>query len=166
MARPICRSTRLSGMRSLELKVPPPAVALVTAVLMWLVSQAAPVLDFNIPARSLIAAILAAAGVIVAISGVATFARAKTTVNPTTPQSSSTLVSWGIYTLTRNPMYLGLLLVLTGWAIFLSNLLPFLLLPAYIFYMNRFQIAPEERALTSLFGSEYVAYRSHVRRWI
>ena len=153
-------------MRSLELKVPPPAVALVIAVLMWLLSLAAPALAFAIPARTLIAIILAAAGVATAIAGVVTFARAKTTVNPTTPERSSSLVSWGIYRVTRNPMYLGLLLELTAWAIFLSNPLPFLLLPGYMLYINRFQIAPEERALTSLFGREFADYQSRVRRWI
>lgn len=153
-------------MQSLELKVPPPAVALVTAVLMWLVSWAVPVLGFAIPARIILAIILVVAGVITSIAGVATFARAKTTLNPTKPEASSSLVSWGVYSLTRNPMYLGLLLVLTGWAIFLSNALPFPFLPAYIVYINRFQIAPEERTLTSLFGREFVAYQSRVRRWI
>jgi len=72
----------------------------------------------------------------------------------------------GVYRLTRNPMYLGFLLVLLGWAIFLSNALAFLLLPAFIFYMNRFQIEPEEKALTSLFGQQFVAYTSRVRRWL
>jgi len=153
-------------MRSLELKVPPPAVALVIAVLMWLLSLIAPALAFAIPARVLVAIILAATGVATAIAGVATFARAKTTVNPTTPERSSSLVSWGIYRVTRNPMYLGLLLELTAWAIFLSNPLPFLLLPGYMLYINRFQIAPEERALTSLFGREFADYQSRVRRWI
>jgi len=153
-------------MKSLELKVPPPAVALVIAVLMWLLSLLAPALAFTIPARLLIAIILAIAGVATAVAGVTTFARAKTTVNPTTPQKSSSLVSWGIYSITRNPMYLGLLLELTAWTIFLSNPLPFLLLPAYMIYINRFQIAPEERALASLFGRDFAAYQSRVRRWI
>lgn len=153
-------------MKSLELKVPPPAVALVIAVLMWPLWLLAPALAVKIPARIPIAIILAAAGVATAVAGVTTFARAKTTVNPTTPQKSSSLVSWGIYSITRNPMYLGLLFVLSGWAIFLSNPLPFLLLPVYILYINRFQIVPEERALTSLFGRNFAAYQSRVRRWI
>ena len=63
-------------------------------------------------------------------------------------------------------MYFGLLLILTAWALYLSNVLPFLLLPVFISYINRFQIAPEERALTSLFGREFAAYQSRVRRWI
>jgi protein-S-isoprenylcysteine O-methyltransferase Ste14 len=52
-------------------------------------------------------------------------------------------------------MYLGFLLLLLGWAIFLSNLAPFALLPAFVVYMNHFQIRPEERALGSLFAQEY-----------
>lgn len=153
-------------MRVLELKVPPPAVALVTAVLMWLLSRAAPALAFEFPARIPVSIGLAAAGVITAILGVVTFRRARTTLNPTKPESSSSLVTGGIYAVTRNPMYLGLLLVLTGWAIFWSNALAFLFLPAFVVYMNRFQIAPEERALTSLFGQEFAAYQSRVRRWL
>ena len=153
-------------MRGLELKIPPPAVALVTALLMWLVSQAAPALDFRFPARRVFAIGLAAIGVATAISGVITFRRARTTVNPLKPESASSLVNWGVYTVTRNPMYLGLLLVLTGWAIFLSNVLGFLFLPAFVLYINRFQIAPEERALTSLFGQDFAAYQSRVRRWL
>jgi len=153
-------------MRVLELKVPPPAVAFVTAVLMWLVSRAAPAFAFVFPAGNLLAAGLATLGLVIAISGVVTFRRARTTLNPTKPESSSSLVRWGIYSVTRNPMYLGLLLVLTGWAIFLSNSLAFLFLPAFIVYINRFQIVPEEQALTSLFAGEFVAYQSHVRRWL
>jgi protein-S-isoprenylcysteine O-methyltransferase Ste14 len=153
-------------MRVLELKIPPTIVLIVTALLMWLISRTVPAFAFEFPARNLCAIGFAAAGLITAISGVATFRRAKTTVNPLKPQSASSLVSWGVYRITRNPMYLGGLLILTGWAIFLSTPVAFLFLPAYIFYMNLFQIGPEERALTSLFGSEFIAYKSRVRRWL
>jgi protein-S-isoprenylcysteine O-methyltransferase Ste14 len=153
-------------MRVLELKVPPPAVALVTAVLMWLASRSSPALAFVFPASNLLAVGLAAIGLMVAISGVVTFRRARTTLNPTKPEASSSLVSWGIYKITRNPMYLGLLLELTAEAIFLSNWLAFLFLPAFVVYIDRFQIVPEERALTSLFAREFVAYQSRVRRWL
>ncbi|HEV8417028.1 MAG TPA: isoprenylcysteine carboxylmethyltransferase family protein [Bryobacteraceae bacterium] len=153
-------------MRVLELKVPPPAVALVTAVLMWLASRSSPALTFVFPASNLLAVGLAAIGLTVAISGVVTFRRARTTLNPTKPEASSSLVSWGIYKITRNPMYLGLLLVLTAGAIFLSNWLAFLFLPVFVAYIDRFQIVPEERALTSLFAREFVHYQSRVRRWL
>jgi protein-S-isoprenylcysteine O-methyltransferase Ste14 len=63
-------------------------------------------------------------------------------------------------------MYLGLLLALLAWATFLSNALAFIFLPAFILYMNRFQIAPEERVLVSMFKQEFTAYLSKVRRWL
>jgi protein-S-isoprenylcysteine O-methyltransferase Ste14 len=153
-------------MRVLELKVPPPAVAAVTAVLMWLVSRITPGFAFEIPARNALAVGLAAAGFITGISGVVTFWRAKTTVNPMKPQSSSSLVNWGVYRVTRNPMYLGFLLALTAWAVVLSSPVALLFLPGFILYIHLFQIVPEERALTSLFGEEFLAYKSRSRRWL
>ena len=138
----------------------------VTAALMWIASSATPSFAFVIPARSLWTAILMPTGVIISGLGVASFRRASTTVNPMKPESSSVLVDSGIYRLTRNPMYLGFLLVLVGWAIFLSNIFAFLLLPVFILYMNRFQIEPEERALTAKFGPSFVAYKTRVRRWL
>jgi protein-S-isoprenylcysteine O-methyltransferase Ste14 len=153
-------------MRSLELKILPPAVALITGLLMWLISRATPTLGFTFPAQNVFAIAFAASGAATAISGALTFRRAHTTVNPMKPESASALVDWGVFSITRNPMNLGLLLVLTAWAIFLSNPLAFLFLPAFVLYINRFQIAPEERALASLFGRDFDAYRSRVRRWL
>jgi protein-S-isoprenylcysteine O-methyltransferase Ste14 len=63
-------------------------------------------------------------------------------------------------------MYLGFLLVLAGWAVFLSNVLALLILPAFIVYMNRCQIEPEETALALRFGPAFAAYQSRVRRWL
>jgi protein-S-isoprenylcysteine O-methyltransferase Ste14 len=63
-------------------------------------------------------------------------------------------------------MYLGLLLILSGEALALRHPFPFVVLPAYVGYMNRFQIGPEERALTGIFGQAYVDYRQRVRRWL
>jgi protein-S-isoprenylcysteine O-methyltransferase Ste14 len=152
-------------MPSLESKVPPPAVMLAMALLMWLVSRVAPPFYFDVPARNWLTVILVAAGFVTGLSGVVTFRLAKTTVNPMKPHASS-LVTWGVYAISRNPMYLGGLIMLLGWAIFLSNALAFLFLPVYVLYLNRFQIAPEERVLTSLFGETYVAYQARARRWL
>lgn len=153
-------------MRLLELKVPPLAIGVLVAALMWLVSWAVPALNFVIQGRTLLALIFALAGAIIIVFGVASFRRAKTTINPMKPESSSSLVLSGIYKFSRNPMYLGFLLALFGWAVFLSNALSFVCLPGFIYYMNRFQIEPEEKALAGKFGEEYVAYKSRVRRWL
>jgi protein-S-isoprenylcysteine O-methyltransferase Ste14 len=152
-------------MPSLESKVPPPAVVLVIGVVMWLVSRAAPALHFDVPAHNWLAIVLASVGFLTGISGVVTFRIAKTTVDPTKPRASS-LVTWGVYAMSRNPMYLGGLIMLLGWAVFLSKALAFLFLPVYVLYINRFQVTPEERALKSLFGETYVAYQARARRWL
>jgi protein-S-isoprenylcysteine O-methyltransferase Ste14 len=149
-----------------ELKIPPPLVALLTGALIWLASRSVPVAGFDFPARTVIAMFCAAMGLCVAVSGVLTFRRAGTTVNPMKPDKATSLVASGVFSHTRNPMYLGLLLALTGWAVFLSNAVAFLLLPAFVFYINRFQIMPEERALASLFGKTFMDYQLRVRRWL
>jgi protein-S-isoprenylcysteine O-methyltransferase Ste14 len=153
-------------MHVLELKVPPLALVFLMAAFMWLARWAVPTFGFELPARTLFSVSAAVAGAVIGGLGFASFIRAKTTVNPMKPDSSSSLVVSGIYRFTRNPMYLGFLLGLLGWAIFLSNALAFFLLPAFIVYMNRFQIEPEEKALARLFGEQFVAYRSRVRRWL
>lgn len=153
-------------MRTLELKVPPVVVALLTAALMGIVARAAPGLGWSLPAGGLLATGLALVGLLICAMGLAAFKRARTTVNPMTPGTASTLVRSGIYRLTRNPMYLGIALMLLGWAVFLSNALAFCLLAGFPLYMNRYQIRPEERALASRFGHEFAAYASRVRRWL
>ena len=153
-------------MHVLELKVPPLALGLLMAALMWLASWAMPAFGLMFPAHRFFSVTVAVAGVVIIGLGIASFRRAETTVNPMKPDSTSSLVVSGVYRMTRNPMYLGILLVLLGWAIFLSNALAFLFLPAFIIYMNRFQIEPEEKVLTSLFGQQFVAYTSRVRRWL
>jgi len=160
------RPARQQGQNGLGFKLPPVALGVIVAALMWCVSSATPTFDFRFPASFFSAASLALLGAVIALSGVVSFRRAKTTVNPMRPDSTSSLVVSGIYKYTRNPMYLGFLLVLLGWAIFLSNLAAFALLPAFVVYMNHFQIGPEERALGSLFAQEYQAYHARVRRWI
>jgi protein-S-isoprenylcysteine O-methyltransferase Ste14 len=152
-------------MPSLESKIPPPAIVIIMAVFMWLLSRAAPPLHFELPAHNWLGVVLVSAGFVTGISGVVIFRKAKTTIDPTKPHASS-LVTWGVYAISRNPMYLGGLIMLLGWAIFLSNALAFLFLPVYVLYLNRFQIAPEERVLTSLFGETYVAYQARARRWL
>jgi len=132
---------------------------------MWLLSRATPSLHVDVPWHSALAVALVSAGFITGMTGVVTFRKARTTVNPTKPHASS-LVTSGVYAISRNPMYLGGLTMLLGWAIFLSNPLAFLFLPVYVLYLNRFQIAPEERVLTSLFGQTYVTYQARARRWL
>jgi len=151
---------------NLELKVPPVAVFALAALLMWAISGLLPSLNLALPGRTPAAILAALIGVVAGVAGVVSFRRARTTVNPLKPEAASTLVATGIYQLSRNPMYLGLGLVLLGWGILLANPVSLAMLFVFVGYMNRFQIVPEERALESLFGEAFTAYRSRVRRWL
>lgn len=125
-----------------------------------------PALGFKVPGATILAAGLAAAGGLVALLGVAAFRRVKTTVNPLQPAAASHLVVAGIYRHTRNPMYLGMLLVLVGWGVFLDHALGLGLALLFIPLMNRLQIQPEERILAKIFGHHFTTYQSTVRRWL
>ena len=153
-------------MKMLELKVPPVAVFLLCGAGMWVLASLTSALSVTIPARQWLAIAAAGAGIAMGVAGIAAFRAAMTTVDPRFPEKSSNVVRAGIYRRTRNPMYLGLLLVLLGWAIYLAHALSFIGLPVFVLYMNRFQIVPEEQALTVNFGREYRDYKAHVRRWI
>ena len=153
-------------MHRLELKIPPVLVWLVAAGAMLGASYSAPSLSFMLPGSGSIAVALVALGLALAAAGVVAFRRSRTTVNPLTPGASSSVVTDGVYRVSRNPMYLGFLLALAGWAVYLSNAGAAVLLPAFVVYMTRFQIKPEERALLAKFGSEFAQYMSRVRRWI
>ena len=153
-------------MKSLELKIPPPAIAALSTAAMWGLSLITPLLDVPLFTRVSAAIALALAGGGFSLAGVISFRRAKTTVNPMKPETATSLVSSGIYRVTRNPMYVGLLLVLIAWAAYLSSAWALLGPVGFVLYISRFQIAPEERALSTLFGSEYIAYQSKVRRWL
>jgi protein-S-isoprenylcysteine O-methyltransferase Ste14 len=94
------------------------------------------------------------------------FFRSQTTVNPMKPENSNKIVTSGTYRFTRNPMYVGLLMVLLGYAIWLGAITPFLLLPLFVVLITTQQIIPEEEMLERNFGQEYLDYKQRVRRWL
>ena len=153
-------------MQILELKIPPPLVAVLVAGAMWGISRFAPVLDSPALIRVIAAITIGLAGGAVSLAGALAFRRAGTTVNPMKPEAASALVCSGIYRLTRNPMYLGLLLALVAWAVFLSSAWALLGPAAFVPYISRFQIAPEERVLAAMFGTAFADYKLRVRRWL
>ncbi len=146
----------------LEHRIPPPLVAIITAVLMWLAVRPIGPLGN----RLWLALLVVLAGVAVCLAGVASFRRARTTVNPLKPESASSLVVAGIYRHTRNPMYLGFAIILLGWCVFLGSALAVIGVAAFVLFIGRFQIRPEERALRELFGAEFDAFCGRVRRWV
>ncbi|WP_404366832.1 methyltransferase family protein [Marinobacter sp.] len=153
-------------METLELKIPPVVQVLIIAGLMWTLAATLPAAGFTFSATPLVAPAVAIAGVVFALLGVLEFRSAGTTVDPRVPDQSVSLVVRGVYRISRNPMYVGFLLVLTGWGVFLCNVASLMLLPVFVIYMNRFQIIPEERHMHEKFGEAYRQYEKAVRRWV
>lgn len=147
-------------------RLPPLALALVVAASMWGAARLWPPAQGR-PHLPWLALAMAALGAVVCALGLVEFRRLHTTVNPTRPMQASALVTSGIYRVSRNPMYLGFLLMLVAWGVYLSHAPALLLGPtAWLLYMNHFQIVAEEQALAAKFGEEYRRYRDRVRRWL
>jgi protein-S-isoprenylcysteine O-methyltransferase Ste14 len=153
-------------MKSLELKVPPLVVALICIFLIWTASRMFPLQSFWFPGIYACVIFLAAIGIVLIAAGVASFRHARTTVDPRKPDSATSLVRSGIYKRSRNPIYVGLLLILTGCAVYFRNYVGFAILPLFVLYMNQYQIKPEERALENRFGQDFRDYKKRVRRWL
>jgi protein-S-isoprenylcysteine O-methyltransferase Ste14 len=154
------------GASSLELRIPPVAVLLGTAFLMWTAAAIGPARLLDGTSRVSLTTSLLVAGVALAAWGVRDFRRARTTVDPLAPERATALVTSGIYRWTRNPMYLGMLLVLGAWAAWLGSPVALLGLPLFLSYMNRYQVRPEERALAARFPEHFEPYTRRVRRWL
>lgn len=150
---------------TLESRVPPPLVALAVSVAMAFVPKAA-VLGEAPVARIAVAVAATLAGIVFCALGVWSFRKAATTVSPLKPASATSLVVSGVYRVTRNPMYLGMALMLVGWGAYLWSPWAWLGPFAFAVFIDRFQIRPEERAMRALFGGEFDAYRAKVRRWL
>jgi protein-S-isoprenylcysteine O-methyltransferase Ste14 len=138
----------------------------IIGMLMWLLSLSLPSVFVPREIGLWSAGVLFLTGAFFCVAGVLSFKNADTTVNPMKPEESSSLVTSGIYRFTRNPMYVGFLLFLVSWAVFLSNLYSLALSVIFVLYMNQFQIKPEEKMLNKIFKEEFYEYTKGVRRWL
>jgi protein-S-isoprenylcysteine O-methyltransferase Ste14 len=150
----------------MDRRIPPPVLAVLFIAIAWGADRLLPGLRIGFAGQAVLAATLAGLGVGCVLAGVLALRSARTTLNPLHPELASRLVVAGIYRRTRNPMYLGLLLVLAAWVVHLGQPAALLLLPAWVGWITRFQIGPEEAALRRLFGATFAAYCLKVRRWI
>ncbi|MGV3740892.1 MAG: methyltransferase family protein [Burkholderiaceae bacterium] len=153
-------------MSFLEHKIPPPVIGAIAALTMWGVSGLGPALAFATSPKYVMVAFLVIAGLAFDLLGLLAFRASRTTINPLKPERTTALVTSGVYKITRNPMYVGMSLLLLAWAVWLSALLPFAGPVVFVLYITRFQIQPEERVLLELFGEEYATYALRVRRWL
>jgi protein-S-isoprenylcysteine O-methyltransferase Ste14 len=133
---------------------------------MWAISRVTQPVDGPAYVRLTIAALLLAIGCAFALGGVIAFKRARTTVNPLKPETTSAMVTDGVYRITRNPMYVGFLIMLIAWAVFLSSAWALLGPVMFVLYITRSQIVPEEKALLAIFGESFTSYQTRVRRWL
>ena len=123
-------------------------------------------LPFEFAGQRVVAAGIALVGLILDAVSVIAFFKARTTVNPMRPERSEALVVGGFYRISRNPMYLGMLLILSGYALYLGEGVNVVCLALFVLALNTLQIEPEERVLQQRFGQSYVDYCQRVRRWL
>jgi protein-S-isoprenylcysteine O-methyltransferase Ste14 len=153
-------------MKALENRIPPPVVGAVLGAAMWATAGLVPRWPVDDDVRIVITALLVAIGLGFDVLGLIAFRKARTTVNPLHPERATAVVSAGVYRITRNPMYVGMLCLLLAWAAFLAAPLALIGPVLFVLYITRFQIIPEERALSERFGESFAAYTRQVRRWL
>ena len=146
---------------NLDTKIPPPIVTIIILSIIYFFSLK----DYNIN-NELISIFLLVLGILFILSAVIQFVKRKTTVNPTKPHKTTSLVISGTFKITRNPMYLGMLLIIMSYSFYKSSIISLVLIPLFIFYINKFQIEPEEYEMRKKFGKEYEEYCKKVDRWI
>ena len=134
--------------------------------MIWTLSEVLPAHVIDAEIRHNIAYILFGIAGTIDIWALLSFRKQKTTIDPRYPHKTSSIVTGGIYNHSRNPMYLGLVLILSATGIYFAAFFSFVVVAAFILYMNAFQIKPEEEALEKQFGEEYLSYKARVRRWI
>ena len=133
---------------------------------MYVIDGLAVVANYRFPYQAIVSLLVFMVGVLIIAIGGYSFRQANTTVNPSTPEQTTQLVKSGLYTYSRNPMYIGFFAWLVAVAIFIGNPINILLLPVYVVLVNRLYIVPEEIALERLFGNDFVEYKDKVRRWL
>ncbi|HQW81839.1 MAG TPA: isoprenylcysteine carboxylmethyltransferase family protein [Pseudomonadota bacterium] len=151
---------------SLEHAIPPPVIAILCAAFAWAIARWTPEFAYLLPARLPIAGFFVVAGVALDLSGLIAFRQARTTINPLAPDKSTAIVRSGPYRFTRNPMYLGMVMILLGICAYLANALSAFAVVVFVAYITRFQIMPEERLLSEKFGEPFMHYKQSVRRWL
>jgi protein-S-isoprenylcysteine O-methyltransferase Ste14 len=139
---------------------------MLAAGLMWALDRWMPLGQWIRAPWNRLAGVVAVAGIAIAVAAFLRFRRIGTTVNPIDPSQATRLVADGVFCISRNPMYLGLLLLLIAWGLWLGSASPWLVPPLFMVVITLVQILPEERALTRKFGEGYLAYRRNVARWI
>ena len=148
----------------MKTKIPPPIIALMCIAINYLSTHF--INPFKFPNIEIIGVFILLAGQVTAFLGILLFKKYKTTVNPINPEETTSLVTTGIFSITRNPMYLGLFFVICSTVLFFGSWFGIIILMFFVWYINKFQIIPEEETMEKKFGNKYNEYKKNVRRWI
>lgn len=166
LAAPDVRSHKKKAMAFLETRLPAPFVALAIAAVMWLFWRDVQVMATTWEPRVTVAVAISQLSAALVLAALAAFWRVRTTINPRHPERAGTLVTYGIYRFSRNPMYLSLILLLLAYAVRFESFGALGGPLIFAAYVTRFHVLPEERALAAKFGAQYAEYCSRVRRWL
>ena len=146
------------------IRIPPPILVLALVISNFFSSKKTDLI--HLPNQDLISIIILLIGVLILTNPIFKFIKSKTTIDPIKFKKVNKLITSGIYKYSRNPMYLGFLMIVISTSIFYLNIFsittPFL----FYFWINRFQIKREEIFLAEKFGNEYLLYKNKTRRWI
>ena len=145
-------------------KIPPPFIAAGNMFLFYLSTHFIP--SFEFLGQTILAILIGLEGIIIIFLSIRLFRKYQTTINPFKPYDTSRLITSGIYSFTRNPMYLGLSSIQVAFGIYLGAYVSIFLIPSFVIYITNKQIIFEERILEKEFGDEYTNYLKSVRRWI
>ena len=145
-------------------KIPPPVITLIGALLIYYSSPFFP--HLTLAAFNVLTILSLVSGIAVIVFAIKSFKDYKTTINPLKPETASSLVTNGVFKYTRNPMYLGLLLILIYLSLIFNVVGGCLISLGFLIYTTKFQIIPEEVAMEKLFGNQFLEYKQQVRRWI
>ena len=148
----------------MKTKIPPPVVTLVSALLIFFSKELFPSYAFDY--QSMLSIGVFISGLMILVSAVSLFKKKETTVNPMSPEKASSLVVDGVFKYTRNPMYLGMSVVLLSISIQFNLIGGLLIVCLFVAYITIFQIIPEEEAMEENFGEEYLSFKKRTRRWI
>ncbi len=146
------------------IKIPPPLIVLTLIISIYFSSKKIDLI--NIPFQLEISFFILSLGILVFINPVLKFIKSKTTINPIQFEETNRLVTSGIFKYSRNPMYLGMLMIIISTSIFYLNIYSILTPFLFVFWINKFQIKREEVFLTEKFGKEYLSYKNKTRRWL
>ena len=148
----------------MDTKIPPPIVTLIFGLCIYFSVPYFPEYIFSM--ENFLSGLILFIGVSILIVSAVSFRKHQTTINPLKPEQATSLVISGVFSFSRNPMYLGMVFILISISVKFNLLGGFLITTMFALFITKFQIIPEEAAMHKLFPKEFASYKENTRRWI